>query len=422
MSIRQLQVLVNNELVGTLREENDLWQFGYTREWIDSARGFDLSPTLSREKQNHADGASSRPVQWYFDNLLPEDALRTVIAKDVGLSADDAFSLLAYFGAESAGSLVLRDPVNDVPAEAGVRPLSPHDLNARILNLPNASLTKDAPKRMSLAGAQHKMLVILDGTELFEPLPATPSTHILKPDHQGGDYPASVINEYFTMRLAKAVGLDVPAVHRYYVPQPVYLIDRFDRILPKNLGGGLAQHASEVQRRHVIDTCQLLNKARTFKYSAAHLGTLAEALQFCRSKAAARLQLFRWLTFNVLVGNGDNHLKNISFLVDHGGVNLAPAYDMLCTAVYDTRVLAGAGARWPNSELAFSLGDAGTFGGVRRQHLLDAATALGLAPRTATRELDNMPASLPRGPTSALPPSWPARTTCLRIVPNRNRR
>lgn len=249
---------------------------------------------------------------------------------------------------------------------------------------------------MSLAGAQHKMLVILDGAELFEPLPATPSTHILKPEHQGGAYPASVMNEYFTMQLAQALGLDVPAVHRLYVPLPVYLIDRFDRILPKHPAGGLARHAGEVQRRHVIDTCQLLNKARTFKYSAAHLGTLSEALKFCRAKAAARLQLYRWLAFNVLVGNGDNHLKNISFLVDHAGVNIAPAYDLLCTAVYDTRALAGTGARWPNSELAFSLGDARTFGGVRRRHLFDAAAALGLAPRTATRELDTMLAALPR--------------------------
>ena len=335
-------------------------------------------------------------MQWYFDNLLPEEALRATIAKDAGLSAEDGFGLLAYFGAESAGSLVLRDPGDAAPAQAGVRPLSRQDLNARILNLPNAPLTKGAPKRMSLAGAQHKMLVILDGAALYEPLPATPSTHILKPNHHGGDYPASVMNEYFTMRLAKAVGLDVPDVHRYYVPQPVYLIDRFDRILPNNAGAALAQHAGEVRRRHVIDTCQLLNKARTFKYSAAHLDTLAEALQYCRAKAAARLQLFRWLTFNVLVGNGDNHLKNISFLVDHGGINLAPAYDMLCTAVYDTRAMAGAAARWPNVELAFSLGDSKTFGAVRRHHLFDAGTALGLAPRTATRELDTMLAALPR--------------------------
>lgn len=396
MSARRLEVLVNDELVGILREENDLWQFEYADAWIASARGFDLSPALSRNRRIIADGASNRPVQWYFDNLLPEEALRTVIAKDAGLNAEDGFGLLAYFGAESAGALVLRDAANPVPADSGVRPLSLEELNARILNLPNASLTKDAPKRMSLAGAQHKMLVILDGDALYEPLPATPSTHILKPNFQGGAYPASVMNEYFTMRLAKAVGLDVPTVHRRYAPQPVYMVDRFDRVVPKVAAGGLAMHAAEVQRRHVIDTCQLLNKARTFKYSAARLETLVEALTYCRSKIAARLQLYRWLVFNVLVGNGDNHIKNISFLVGADGIALAPAYDMLCTAVYDTKAMGGDSALWPHTELAFSIGEAKTFGDITREHLLTAGAGLGLSERTAIRELDDLLTALPR--------------------------
>ena len=158
MSVRQREVLVNDELVGVLAEENDLWQFDYADQWIASVRGFDLSPFLARNQRIIVDGASNRPVQWYFDNLLPEEALRTVIAQDAGLNAEDGFGLLAYFGAKSAGALVLRDPANRVPAAAGPRSLSLKELNARILNLPNASLTKDAPKRMSLAGAQHKML------------------------------------------------------------------------------------------------------------------------------------------------------------------------------------------------------------------------------------------------------------------------
>ena len=37
---------------------------------------------LSRKSVAHADGASNRPVQWYFDNLLPAGALRTVIARE----------------------------------------------------------------------------------------------------------------------------------------------------------------------------------------------------------------------------------------------------------------------------------------------------------------------------------------------------
>ena len=48
MTIRRLEVLVNHELVGILAEDNNLWQFGYAPEWRESARGFDLSPCLSR--------------------------------------------------------------------------------------------------------------------------------------------------------------------------------------------------------------------------------------------------------------------------------------------------------------------------------------------------------------------------------------
>ena len=401
MNARQLEVRINDQLLGHLREENDLWQFDYAEPWAASADAFDLSPALPRSQRLHADGASLRPVQWYFDNLLPEEALRDVIAKEAGLKTEDAFGLLAYFGAESAGSLVLREPGNDAPIEYGLKPLSLADLNMRILNLPSISLTRDAPKHMSLAGAQHKMLVVFKRGKLFEPLAGTPSPHILKPDHPG-DYPASVMNEYFTMRLAAALGLEVPPVYRLYAPQPVYIIERFDRIATntkseKNSAmaakaniANIADAADNVQRVHIVDTCQLLNKARNFKYSAAHLETLAQAIACCRSKAAARMQLYRWLVFNILVGNGDNHLKNISFRVGAAGINVAPAYDLLSTAVYDTAALADERARWPDTPLAFSVGDTRTFADVRRGHILDAASALGLNKATALRELERM--------------------------------
>ncbi len=387
MTARQLEVLVNDDrLIGHLREENDLWQFEYDAAWRESPQAFDLSPVLSRGQALHTDGATHRPVQWYFDNLLPEDSLREVIAKEANLIAEDAFGLLAYFGAESAGSLVLREPGKPMSAEHGLRPLSLEALNQRILNLPNASLTKDAPKRMSLAGAQHKMLVVLQGTELFEPLPATPSTHILKPNHQRSDYSASVMNEFFTMRLAKALGLEVPAVHRLYAPQPAYIVERFDRVrLP-----GSAMAPDAMQRRHVIDTCQLLNKARSFKYTAANLQTLADAIQHCRSKAATRLRLFQWVVFNLLVGNGDNHIKNISFTVNAEGINLAPAYDLLCTAVYETTALANESANWPRSQLALSLDGAAAFADVTPAHIFKAAETLGLKRSTAERELERL--------------------------------
>lgn len=386
MKGRELDVSINGLLVGQLSAHNDLWQFAYDSSWVKDPSSFDLSPTLTREIGVHVDGASNRPVQWYFDNLLPEEKLRTVIAKETEIDAEDAFGLLAWFGAESAGSLILSDRITAAPLDVGLRLLSLEGLSQRIENLPRMSLMHDAPKRMSLAGAQHKMLVVLQAGVLYEPRSGTPSTFILKPNHQGEDYPASVMNEYFTMRLARQLGLIVPNVRRLYCPQPVYLIERFDRHVVANAAGD----ADAVQRRHVVDTCQLLNKARSFKYSSARLETIAKAIEHCRNKAATRQQLYRWLIFNVLVGNGDNHLKNLSFTVDADGINLAPAYDLLSTAVYATQAFAHERPTWPRAQLAFSLGDAKTFADVTRAHLLDAAAGLGLAGATAARELDRM--------------------------------
>lgn len=388
MARRELAVSINEELVGHLRESDNLWRFEYSTAWARAAEGFDLAPALTRSQLLHSDGASDRPVQWYFDNLLPEEGLRLILAKEALLPADDAFALLAYFGAESAGSLVLRDPQKPAAGARGVKPLPLAELSGRIANLSKASLSRSAPKKMSLAGAQHKLPIVFEHGQLFEPLPATPSTHILKPNHQLADhYPSSVMNEYFTMRLAKEVGLTVPEVRRMYVPQPVYIVDRFDRVRGAS--------PDDTGRLHVMDTCQLMNKAPAFKYVGANVGTLVLAAELCRERALARQQLYRWLVFNVLVGNSDNHLKNISFRVDASGIHLAPAYDLLCTAVYETRAMANESPTWPATSMAIPLDEATTFATVTRAHAIAAGRGLGLAERTAERLLAELVRAVP---------------------------
>ncbi|MEG2468998.1 MAG: HipA domain-containing protein [Comamonas sp.] len=383
-SARQLLVRINEQPVGTLSTQDDIWRFAYAPEWLANPQAFALAPGLPLSKVEYVDGASQRPVQWYFDNLLPEEQLRIVLAKEAKIDEADAFGLLGYFGAESAGSLVLAAP-DAAPAQTGLAPLPLAELDARIRNLPRATLTQNSPKRMSLAGAQHKMVVVYRDGELFEPLPGTPSTHILKPDSQSADYPHSVINEYFSMRLAAAAGLNVPAVHHLFTPEPAYIVERFDR---------RAGPDGSTQRLHIIDTCQLLAKSRAFKYEQATLDTLAQAVEQCTAKALTRLQLYRWLVFNYLLGNGDNHLKNISFHISHEGVQLAPAYDLLCTTVYDTRSF-NDNPIWPKTPLALSLGHATKFEQVNRTVMLQAGVDLGLAKSTAMRELDKMLKALP---------------------------
>ena len=384
--MRTLTAFLNDIRIGTLSEGNDLWSFEYDAKWATAPDSFDLSPSLQRAQLVHHDGGSDRPVQWYFDNLLPEESLREAVSKEANIRGDDAFALLEYLGAESAGSLVLLPPDREIPERGSLQALSDDDLCKRIRNLPRATLSSGAPKRMSAAGAQNKLLVVYRDNQLYEPVGGEPSTHILKPNHLGDDYPASVINEYVVMSLALELGLRVPPVFRRYTPEPVYIIERFDRHV---------DDAGHVQRRHVIDACQLLNESRAFKYRNATLQTLAEIVTYCRNRVTARLQLYLWLVFNVLIANNDNHLKNLSFMVSNEGINLSPAYDLLSTATYHTRAFANERANWPAVEMAIALPDAPTFGAVTRESVLQAGEALGLPRRICERELDRLTRALP---------------------------
>jgi serine/threonine-protein kinase HipA len=379
--MRTLIAYLNGHAVGTLAEGNDLWTFEYDRDWVSRPDSFDLSPALPRSQLRCEDGGTERPVQWYFDNLLPEEQVREALRKEAHIKGDDAFALLEYLGAESAGSLVLLPPGGDVDQPGKVRALSDEELARRIRNLPRSTLSSGAPKRMSLAGAQNKLLIVYRDGALFEPEGSEPSTHILKPNHLSADYPASVINEYFVMSLAQSLGLPVPPVLRRYTPEPVYIIERFDRV---------TRGERSVQRRHIIDACQLLNKSRTFKYTAATLDALAQLITYCRNRAITRLSLYRWLVFNLLLANTDNHLKNLSFLVSSAGIELAPAYDLLSTGTYHTGTLANERADWPAVDLAIALPGATTLDTVNREAVLSAGEVLGLPRRIGERELGRL--------------------------------
>jgi serine/threonine-protein kinase HipA len=380
MADRTLLTWLGQHPVGALRESAGLWSFEYAPEWLRHPEAFALAPALPLRSGEQLDGATHRPVQWYFDNLLPEETQRDLLAGEAGLASADAFGLLAWYGAESAGSLTLLPPETLPSAAPGSARLLPdEELAKRIEALPRRSLASASPKRMSLAGAQHKLAIIFRDDALFEPCESAVSTHIVKPDHPSADYPHSVVNEWFIMSLAAACGLPVPAVSRRYLPQPLYVVERFDR------------RAGE--RVHAIDACQLLGLDRSFKYEHGSMSTLAKIADSCRSAALARTRLFEWLAFNLLTGNSDAHLKNLSFLVSARGIELAPFYDLLAVGVYESPVF---GQRaWPlETSLAWPLPSARRFGEVNRATLLEAGEALGLAPTTTARLLTQLQARL----------------------------
>lgn len=388
-SSRNLNIYINDDLIGTLIEDNDIWALIYEEQWVLKEGSFDLSPALPRSQLFHRDGATMRPVQWYFDNLLPEEKLREQIALDASLrDKDDAFALLEYLGAESAGALILLPPGQSPERHASLKPLTNSELSRRISNLPTNTLTKEAPKRMSLAGAQHKLLVVLKGDDLYEPVGGTPSTHILKPDHPDKQtYPASTYLEWLTMRLAKAARMEVPTVRLLTVPHPVYVIERFDRrFAPQKLASQSGSEPADVERLHIIDACQLLNKSRVYKYAGASVQTLREIALACSDELALPTRLFRWLVFNLLVANDDCHLKNLSFLVSPSRFELSPHYDLLATGVYHTRAFADERATWPAVPLAVRLSEEVTrFDQVTPATIIKSASELGLPASVAKR-------------------------------------
>lgn len=184
---------------------------------------------------------------------------------------------------------------------------------------------------MSLAGAQQKLAIVMIDGQLFEPTGTRASTHILKPDVLSEHYPCSAVNEWFSARLAQRMGLVVPQVELRYVPSPVYIIERFDR---KRTG-------EQVERLHTLDALQLLTLSAQAKYAESGIKALTDVLSKCRTTAMARVTLFRWTLYNILIANSDAHLKNISLISGTGGYELAPHYDLLSTGAWARPELLG---------------------------------------------------------------------------------
>jgi serine/threonine-protein kinase HipA len=76
--------------------------------------------------------------------------------------------------------------------------------------------------------------------------------------------------------------------------------------------------------------------------------------------------------FNAIVGNGDAHLKNLSFHLTSRGYQLMPHYDLLSTTIY---AMPG---KHLCEDLSQRMGDAILFGDLRKQHVLQFGLALGL--------------------------------------------
>ena len=314
--------------LGEIGIQQGRWRFAYDSDWIAWADAFPLSPHFPFSKAPFIDTTDDKRVEWFFENLLPEGGLREALARCAGVSSQNALALLRRYGEESAGALTILPAGTAFPADGRYVPLAVGELRKRLTTTAGIPLLASSENlHMSLAGVQNKLGVRVRDGSLFLPQGAAASTHILKPENRHTDFPFCPANEFFCMRLAAELDLPVPDVSLRHVPEAIYLVSRFDRVVS----------GQEVQRKHQIDLCQLLNKWVGYKYES-HGGItirdLFNSLDQLAQPAVARDRVLRWMMFNYLIGNTDAHAKNLAFMVSHEGVTLAPFYDLLCVQAW----------------------------------------------------------------------------------------
>lgn len=186
-------------------------------------------------------------------------------------------------------------------------------------------LAGEEGQRLSLAGAQSKVPVVLVDGAVALPAPGQPTTHILKPPISR--FAATTENGAFVMRLAAAIGLDVAPVEPRIVRDRTFLlVRRHDRAIGDDGG---------VRRIRQEDFRQALGVPPETKYASEGGPTFKDCFVLLRRVAARPavdvLKLLDAVIFNVIAGNADTHGKNFSILYGVEGPRLAPLYDLLAT-------------------------------------------------------------------------------------------
>jgi len=327
--MRTLDIWWDGRLVGQLtQDQHGELGFAYAPDWLDDEAAQPLSASLPKR----AEPFTRRECRPFFGGLLPEEGQRDAAAQALGVSRANDFALLDRLGGDVAGALQLLPPGEPPTALAlDHQPTLLDDAGLiRVLDaLPvRPLLAGEEGLRLSLAGAQSKVPVVVLDEAVALPAPGQATTHILKPPISR--FAATTENEAFVMRLAAAIGLDVAPVEARTVQDRTFLlVHRYDRAIGAN---GI------VRRIHQEDFCQALGVPPETKYASEGGPTFKDCFALLRRVAARPavdvLKLLDAVIFNVIAGNADAHGKNFSILYDAEGPRLAPLYDLLATVAY----------------------------------------------------------------------------------------
>ncbi len=238
--------------------------------------------------------------------------------------------MLKEIGDDCAGAVRFVSPERiDDTRRSGLSPISESEIGRRLSQLesdPAAARSINDEGRFSLAGAQAKIALRLEGDSWYIPWGSEPTTHILKPPRS--DFSGQAEDEHFCLKLASALGMRAAQTSvQSFAGSKAIVVKRFDRIL----------HQGKLYRVHQEDMCQALSVGPASKYESDGGPGVADIMQIV-SGSQRRLEdrdaLMNAIVFNYLILGADAHAKNYSILYTSEGFILAPLYDVASFAPY----------------------------------------------------------------------------------------
>ena len=319
-----LDVSLSGRRIGTLaRLDGDRSIFSFDDDYVANGE----RATLSLAYKDAFGALVNEPrayqtrIEPFFSNLLPEGTLRDYLARRAGVKAVREYQLLGQLGA-------------DLPGAVEVLPVGVETIIQDEADTSEVAEQAKHALRFSLAGVQLKFSAIRnDGKNggLTIPVGGSGGDWIIKlPSARHPDVPE---NEFAAMNLAAALGIEVPetnlipidavdglpeGINRYGAS--AYAIRRFDR----SSNGAV----------HVEDFAQVFGVFSDEKYENASYRQRLKVLAIETDENSV-VEFVRRLTYSVLIGNGDMHLKNWSLIYPDGRrPTLSPAYDLVSTVPY----------------------------------------------------------------------------------------
>jgi serine/threonine-protein kinase HipA len=265
----------------------------------------------------------------FFQNMLPEGALRRHLAQLRGCALDDHFELLAACGTDLPGAVYAHPADVNVDATAEIVTQHHDAVEFSVIAEPLAQAT-------SLSGIQPKLSLVAHGGRYVARTKDENGIHIIA-KLPTVEYPLLPDVEDLSLRLAAAAGvqtcnaalaplasIDTDVPFALGESRTFLAVERFDR-----------RNGSE--HVHCEDFAQILGVPPDMKYQYAGMsyGLIARVLMDMGGGDAAVSELVRRIAVNELLGNYDAHLKNFGVIYRDGHTpELSPAYDVVAYAAY----------------------------------------------------------------------------------------